>query len=107
MTRARRTFDRADLRRAALADLHSRLESLRAQRRPVGRPRKESNLDTTGVPQPPSTAAARKTQAKALAHQIKAIEAEIAVRLATGGPSKPLHTGRKRPTKCDSPAPKV
>lgn len=72
MTRARRSFDRADLRRATLTELAARLDALCALPRP-------------------DTKAARK---QIYQHKV-AVRAEIAARVATGKPSESPHKGRK------------
>ena len=80
MTRAKRTFDRADLRRASLNDLTETL----------------AGLDRT--PRPPAKAARR-----SLTNHKNAVRAEIAIRLQTGQPSANPHKGlpRRRTTTGD------
>jgi hypothetical protein len=70
MTRARRTFDRADLRRATLADLTATLEG----------------LDRT--PRPDTKAARR-----SLTNHKNAVRREISFRIQNGRPSTSPHTG--------------
>jgi hypothetical protein len=91
MTRARRSFDRADLRRASLDDLRARLKTLAAQARGPGRPRNTTKGDAADGATPQQARAAR----RALTNQIKAIRAEIAVRLETGKPSEKPRADRQ------------
>jgi hypothetical protein len=80
MTRARRTFDRADLRRATLADLTATLEDLdRAPR--------------------PDTKAARRS----LTNHKNAVRREISFRVQAGRPSTSPHKGLPQRNAPDAP----